>query len=196
MRAIAAVAAAAPVVFGSALLLASPAGASTNTVTVQANSPILSSGITIDGTHNDVTVTAAGSWQIGADSTYGYSYGPSGSTYPLTEACALVPTAPMGSLVGTLDGGTTWFALGAGPTVIAGSGDLGFAANDCTPGPFNYVYFGDNSGSVDVTVTTAARTPTTTSQCKSGGWQAYGVFKNQGDCVSFVATGGRNTPAQ
>jgi hypothetical protein len=29
-------------------------------------------------------------------------------------------------------------------------------------------------------------------QCKNGGWQNYGVFKNQGDCVSFVATGGKN----
>jgi hypothetical protein len=31
--------------------------------------------------------------------------------------------------------------------------------------------------------------------CKSGGWQEFGVFKNQGDCVSYVATGGRNQPA-
>ena len=39
--------------------------------------------------------------------------------------------------------------------------------------------------------------PTTKDQCKQGGWQAYTdsngtPFKNQGDCVSFVATGGRN----
>jgi hypothetical protein len=37
--------------------------------------------------------------------------------------------------------------------------------------------------------------PTTVEQCKSGGWRQYGVFRNQGDCVSFVATGGRNQPA-
>ena len=30
--------------------------------------------------------------------------------------------------------------------------------------------------------------------CKSGGWTAFGVFKNQGDCVSYFATGGRNAP--
>jgi hypothetical protein len=30
--------------------------------------------------------------------------------------------------------------------------------------------------------------------CKAGGWQAYGVFKNQGDCVSFFATGAKNPP--
>jgi hypothetical protein len=26
-------------------------------------------------------------------------------------------------------------------------------------------------------------------QCRNGGWKTFGVFKNQGDCVSFVATG-------
>jgi hypothetical protein len=37
--------------------------------------------------------------------------------------------------------------------------------------------------------------PTSTEQCKQGGWQAFGVFKNQGDCVSFVSTGGKNSPS-
>ena len=38
--------------------------------------------------------------------------------------------------------------------------------------------------------------PTSKDQCKNGGWQNYGTtFKNQGDCVSFVVTGGRNEPA-
>ncbi len=36
--------------------------------------------------------------------------------------------------------------------------------------------------------------PTSTEQCKKGGWQQYGVFKNQGDCVSYVQTGGKNPP--
>ncbi len=39
--------------------------------------------------------------------------------------------------------------------------------------------------------------PTSSDQCKKGGWQnltdSDGTpFKNQGDCVSYVATGGRN----
>jgi hypothetical protein len=33
----------------------------------------------------------------------------------------------------------------------------------------------------------------TKDDCKNGGWQALG-FKNQGDCASFVATGGKNLP--
>ena len=37
--------------------------------------------------------------------------------------------------------------------------------------------------------------PKTKEQCKNGGWRTYGdAFKNQGDCVGFVATGGRNAP--
>ncbi|GAB3242735.1 thrombospondin type 3 repeat-containing protein [Nocardioides dilutus] len=39
--------------------------------------------------------------------------------------------------------------------------------------------------------------PTTKDQCKNGGWASFNgiyTFKNQGDCVSFVATGGKNAP--
>ncbi len=37
--------------------------------------------------------------------------------------------------------------------------------------------------------------PTAKQQCMNGGWKAFSGFKNQGDCVSYVATGGRNQPA-
>jgi hypothetical protein len=47
----------------------------------------------------------------------------------------------------------------------------------------------------DIVVVDGRPLPTSKDQCKNGGWQAYGVFKNQGDCVSFVATGGKNPPA-
>ena len=46
-----------------------------------------------------------------------------------------------------------------------------------------------------VRVITAPSLPTTKADCKKGGWDDYGVFKNQGDCVSFVATGGKNLPS-
>jgi hypothetical protein len=42
---------------------------------------------------------------------------------------------------------------------------------------------------------TAFGLPTSKDQCKTGGWKTYGIFKNQGDCVSFVATNGKNQPA-
>jgi hypothetical protein len=34
--------------------------------------------------------------------------------------------------------------------------------------------------------------PTNADQCRDGGWRTFGVFRNQGDCVSYVATHGRN----
>lgn len=38
-------------------------------------------------------------------------------------------------------------------------------------------------------------TPTSKKQCKHAGWTNFGSrFKNQGDCVSFVATRGKNPP--
>ena len=38
--------------------------------------------------------------------------------------------------------------------------------------------------------------PTNADQCKKGGWQQYVVFKNQGDCVSWVSTNGKNEPGK
>jgi hypothetical protein len=41
--------------------------------------------------------------------------------------------------------------------------------------------------------------PHTLADCKKGGWMTFHIngvgFKNQGDCVSYVATGGKNPPA-
>jgi hypothetical protein len=55
---------------------------------------------------------------------------------------------------------------------------------------------GFSTGAYRITVTgTRPCLPTTKEECKDGGWRNFGVFKNQGDCVSFVATGGKNPPA-
>ena len=62
----------------------------------------------------------------------------------------------------------------------------------------------DVQGTADITNITvngqlqvpAPTTPTSKDQCKHGGWKNFTnpAFKNQGDCVSFVATGGKNQP--
>jgi hypothetical protein len=44
--------------------------------------------------------------------------------------------------------------------------------------------------------TTPPPPPTSKEQCKHGGWKNYPQFKNQGDCVAFVATAGKNEPSQ
>jgi hypothetical protein len=54
---------------------------------------------------------------------------------------------------------------------------------------------GSALGLGDVVVVDAPALPTSKDQCKNGGWQSFGVFKNQGDCISFVETGGKNPPA-
>jgi hypothetical protein len=38
----------------------------------------------------------------------------------------------------------------------------------------------------DVDVHDAPSLPTSKDQCKNGGWRTYGIFKNQGDCVSSI----------
>jgi hypothetical protein len=50
-----------------------------------------------------------------------------------------------------------------------------------------------NTAEFDVVI--KAPVPTGADQCKGSGWQTFGVFKNQGDCVSFVATKAKNQPA-
>ena len=48
----------------------------------------------------------------------------------------------------------------------------------------------------DLVVTDTQPLPASKNQCKNGGWRTYGVFKNQGDCVSFLATKGENPPGK
>ena len=49
------------------------------------------------------------------------------------------------------------------------------------------------SGSV--VVVDAQPFPTSKDQCQNGGWRNFPGFKNQGACVSIVATGGKKPPA-
>jgi hypothetical protein len=44
-------------------------------------------------------------------------------------------------------------------------------------------------------VATCSSFPTAKDQCKNGGWRNFPGFKNQGDCVSYVATKGKNQPS-
>jgi hypothetical protein len=37
--------------------------------------------------------------------------------------------------------------------------------------------------------------PASKDDCKGSGWKVFRIFKNQGACVSFVATGGKNAPS-
>jgi hypothetical protein len=61
----------------------------------------------------------------------------------------------------------------------------------CTPAPRERL----TAQVGDVVVQDAPPLPRSKDQCRNDGWRQYSVFKNQGDCVSFVVTGGRNGPA-
>jgi hypothetical protein len=48
----------------------------------------------------------------------------------------------------------------------------------------------------DISIVDGQVLPTSKNQCANSGWKTYGIFKNQGDCVSFVATNGKNGPTR
>jgi hypothetical protein len=99
-----------------------------------------SSGVTLAAGERAV-VTASGQWtncptcdQQGPDGVAGTNWG------------VLDPDANALSLVGSLNGGASWFSLGSGPTTITGPGTLLLAMNDSAGG------WGDNSGALRVTI--------------------------------------------
>jgi hypothetical protein len=47
----------------------------------------------------------------------------------------------------------------------------------------------------DIVVHDAPPLPVSKDQCQNDGWRNFPGFKNQGACVSFVATGGKKPPA-
>jgi hypothetical protein len=58
---------------------------------------------------------------------------------------------------------------------------------DCSAFPTAVPTLRNDGG--DLVVTDAPRLPTSKEQCKNGAWQAFGAFKNQGDCVSSLRPG-------
>jgi len=64
----------------------------------------------------------------------------------------------------------------------------------CAQPQSSYVDLGFSGDVVVVDATPPPPLPTAKDQCKNGHWRDFGVFKNQGDCVSFVATKGKNPP--
>jgi len=87
----------------------------------------------------------------------------------------------------------------SGDTVPADSNNQAqFCFTSATPGDVLITAVARSFNIAEVPYGTATVTftglPTDKDQCKHGGWQTFGVFKNEGDCVSFVTTGGKNPP--
>jgi hypothetical protein len=154
--------------------------------------------------------------------TFGTSYGP-GPWFLVTPEETVLTYAPPATVVdgasvqlsGQLHSDDGVAVAGAGislgigsqsciaTTDASGTGTCGVTVSQ-PPGPTNatatFAGNGDYQPTTANATTTVLKPAATGDDCKDGGWQ-YMVdsnrrpFKNQGDCVSFVATGGKNLAA-
>jgi nitrous oxidase accessory protein NosD len=96
--------------------------------------------------------------------------------------------------MGTLDGECNWWGAANGPGPVGpGSGDRVSTGVDYTPWLVAPAPGGSCTG-------TPPNPPPSKDACKKDGWMAFTddqnrPFKNQGDCVSYFATGGKNKAA-
>ena len=100
----------------------------------------------------------------------------------------------------TIAAGTPTTATPTTVTLVVDEASVDTAA---FPGEVSYTFPADAMATVtwlvDGNATFSARCelglPTSTNQCQKGGYASFG-FKNQGDCLSFVATHGKNEPGK
>ena len=124
---------------------------------------------------------------------------PAGSSSTVTADVTHDSAGNDASASGTIPDGTpiaftTDFGSLSAPAAGTAGGKASVTLTSPAPGTANVSATLD-SQTVSTTVTFTPNLPTTANQCKNGGWQSFGKFKNQGDCVSFVATRGRNGPS-
>jgi len=101
-----------------------------------------------------------------------YTRGSANSGYVFAFAGQMIPIAVQGAIVNT-----------------TGGGGCGATSPKFPAGGLNH------DGGFDLQLAfTGSDISVNKDSCKNGGWQRFGWFKNQGDCVSFVATGGKNPP--
>jgi hypothetical protein len=74
-------------------------------------------------------------------------------------------------------------------TYVTDSGDTGVVSFSATPATL-----GGDLGTFAAVF--GPQLPTTKAQCQNNGWKTFPGFKNQGDCISYVATKGKNPPAR
>jgi hypothetical protein len=111
---------------------------------------------------------------------------------PLHPVAGLIRVVDGGGLESGLDSFEWAEAIGpSGGPPIPGPTDCSTYPSIFRPALFSPVVnqFGD------LFVTDAKSLPSTKDQCRNEGWRDYGAFRNQGDCVSFIASGGKSPPA-
>jgi hypothetical protein len=96
----------------------------------------------------------------------------------------------IGDVVGAVGIPVTYHATidsDTGTSNVSGPGTISVTANELPALPAT----GTFSETFDAS---APLLPTSKEQCKREGFAVFGVFKNQGDCVAFIATNGANEP--
>jgi hypothetical protein len=175
-----------------------PAGTQyVGSVTVDSSSPTATT-LPLPATGTYIAV-ACGTWMNGLNGQYGYADAAFNSPDASWATHQSIGGAPYfdpnwGKL--QINGtAPSWGAYSAAHSYQAQftGASASFLIYDAYPGAADWYY--DNFGSLKVDVYRVNGYPTSDTDCKNNGWKAYGVFKNQGDCVSFVATGEQNTPA-
>lgn len=124
-----------------------------------------------------------------------------GQYYTITYAFSPRPGHPDNVLVVSWDGTViaTHSASGVGMSDTSWTvyTQAVFATSSTSRLTFSDGSASDGHGTYLDAVSVPATSPTTADQCKQGGWQDLvdsrgNSFKNQGDCVNFFATGGKN----
>jgi hypothetical protein len=81
---------------------------------------------------------------------------------------------------------------------LGGSGSVVLSFQHSDPNVGDGIFLGGGAGppiSLNESANLAPPLPTSEDQCMQDGWKSFGsTFKNRGDCVSFVATHGKNPP--
>jgi uncharacterized protein (DUF2141 family) len=104
----------------------------------------------------------------------------------------------------TVDNGEGYYTAASAP-VVEESGEFNVAFGGVLPpGTYTVTVFVDEDrdqepdpGSpIATTTVNYCVGPTTKEDCQGGGFGNYPGFSNQGDCVAFLATNGKNEPGQ
>ena len=115
-------------------------------------------------------------------------FGAVATIFPADGTDSVVVSIGLGSGQGlascAADGSWTLNVTGA-TYVNDATGDTGVVSVSATGSPAGGTF----------TAVFGPQLPTSKDQCKNGGWKTFPGFKNQGDCVSYVASKGKNNPA-
>jgi len=123
-------------------------------------------------------------------------------TLTLEEACTTFDGTQATGLEITTSGLPAFGAVSGSVQFPSGGGISGTVFADAS-GVATITFF-EGPGLYTVVITSPFSTtkslevdclPNDVAECKDGGWRTFEVFKNQGDCVSFVATNGKNQPS-